>query len=125
MIPRYVTVAAGVWLMFSPAVFSYGDPAAVSDRIAGPIGGSLAFVAIWEIARGLRWGTVPVGLWLIAAPLVLTYDDVAAWVSSIAVGLIFVVSARFGGETEGEFGGGWRSLREPEPGLGQPSPVDG
>lgn len=109
MIARLLAVGAGVWLMFSPAVLDYGDPAAASDRIAGPIAASFAFVALWEIARALRWCTVPVGAWLVVAPLVLSSPADAA-VSSTATGLVLVATAWFGGDIEHRFGGGWTTV---------------
>lgn len=54
MLPRLVTIAAGLWLVFSPAVLGYGDPAQFQDRIAGPVIAAVAFVAIWEVARAVR-----------------------------------------------------------------------
>lgn len=110
MIARIVAVAAGVWLMFSPAVLGYGDPAAVSDRIFGPLGASFAFVAIWAVTRSLRWMTVPVGLWLVAAPFVLGYDDIGPAISSVLSGVVLAGTAPLGGEVQSEFGGGWPAL---------------
>jgi hypothetical protein len=114
MIPRAIAVVVGVWLMAAPAVLDFGDPAASSDRIAGPIGGGLAFVALWRVVRTLRWGVLPVGAWLVVAPAVLGYDDVTAWVNSIVCGLVFVYTVRFGRVSPEEFGGGWRAVWRPE-----------
>jgi hypothetical protein len=110
VIARLIAVAAGVWLMFAPTVIGYGDPAEANDRIFGPIGAALAFVAIWEVIRPLRWGTLPVGVWLILAPMVLGYDVAGAYLSSIGAGLVMVATAFFGGEIKNEYGGGWSSL---------------
>ena len=110
MIARLVAVAAGVWLMFAPAVLGYGGVAENNDRIFGPIGAAIAFVAIWEVVRALRWGTLPVGIWLVAAPLVLRYDDTGAIISSIAAGLVMAASTFFGANVSASFGGGWRSV---------------
>ncbi len=110
MIARLAAVAAGVWLMFAPAVFGYGGVAENNDRIFGPIGAAIAFVAIWEVVRALRWGTLPVGIWLVAAPLVLRYDETAAIVSSVVAGLVIAGSTFFGARVDSSFGGGWRSI---------------
>lgn len=110
MIARLLAVAAGVWLIFAPAVIGYGDPAAANDRIFGPIGGSMAFVAMWEVLRFLRWGTLPVGLWLLVAPFVLGYEETGAVVSSLATGAVMAGTAFVGGDLEQRYGGGWRSL---------------
>lgn len=108
---RLVAVATGVWLMFAPWLLDYGDPAASNDRIVGPIAGSFAFVACWDVLMPMRWPTVPCGAWLVAAPVVLGYDDPLAWVSSIASGLVFVATAFVGTDLRHRFGGGWRSVR--------------
>lgn len=110
MIARIVAVVAGVWLMFAPAVLGYGGVAETNDRIVGPIGAAIAFVAIWEVMRALRWGTLPVGIWLIVAPLALSYDDGAAIVSSVVAGLAISLSTFFGATISATFGGGWRSV---------------
>ena len=122
MIARLVAIGVGVWLMFAPAVLGYGEPAASNDRIFGPIGAAFAFVALWEVLRALRWGTLPVGAWLIAAPMVLGYEAAGAFLSSIGVGLVMLVTAFFGGETNQESGGGWSTLL---PGRDVPAEPEG
>ena len=114
---RLLAVAAGLWLMASPAVLDYGSPAATSDRIAGPIGAAFAFVALWAITRVLRWVQVPLGLWLVAAPLVLGHPSDAA-ASSVVAGLVFLGTAFVGESAADQFGGGWASLTQPLPGRG-------
>lgn len=110
MIARMVTLVAGIWLMFSPAVLGYGDPAAANDRIFGPIAASIAAVAIFEVVRALRWLTLPVGVWLIVAPFLLGYDDIAAVVSSLVAGVVIAATTPLGGETKQRYGGGWKTL---------------
>lgn len=112
---RISAVIAGLWLMAAPAVLSYGDPAAASDRIVGPIGAAFAFVAIWSITRALRWVQLPLGIWLVAAPLLLGYPTDAT-ISSVVAGAVFLATAFVGESTADRFGGGWLSLREPLPG---------
>ncbi|REK23973.1 MAG: hypothetical protein DWQ40_01655 [Actinobacteria bacterium] len=122
MIPRFATLFAGVWLMFASEILSYGDPAAANDRIFGPIGASLAFVAIWEVVRPLRWGTLPVGLWLIAAPFALSYPTTSSVVSSVIAGAVMAVSAFLGSDIGHKHGGGWSTLlpnRDVPPGPDQ------
>lgn len=110
MIVRFVAVAVGIWLIFAPAVLGYGDPAAVNDRIFGPIGASLAFVAIWEVVRPLRWGTLPVGLWLVLAPFVLRYEAGEAIASSVISGVLMSVTTFLGSDIKQRYGGGWQTL---------------
>ncbi|MGD9755627.1 MAG: hypothetical protein AB7W59_31935 [Acidimicrobiia bacterium] len=111
MIARLLGVAAGVWLMFSPALFGYGGAAADSDRIAGPVAAAIAFVAIWPVTRALARANVPVGVWLLLAPLVLRPDGVAPILSSILSGMVIAVTALLQLDADQRFGGGWRTVR--------------
>lgn len=113
---RLLAVATGIWLMAAPAVLGYVDePAANSDRIAGPIGGSLAFIAIWGVCRPLRAATVPVGFWLVVAPWFLGFPGDAT-LSSVLSGLVFLGTSLVRGEVSDRTGGGWSALAEPLPG---------
>lgn len=109
MPPRLLSTALGLWLMAAPAALGYGGAAATSDRIAGPVAAALAFVALWEVLRGLRWGEALVGVWLLAAPWALAFPGRAA-ANSVVVGLALVVLATMGGAVSGRYGGGWRAL---------------
>lgn len=113
---RVLAMAAGIWLMASPAVLGYADHAtAASDRIVGPIAAAASFVAVWGVVRVLRWVTLPLGLWLLVAPWVLG-SPVEAAVSDVVAGAVFVATALVRGKVDSRFGGGWSSLREPFPG---------
>ena len=109
MAGQIVLTLAGLWLMVAPAVLDYGDPAAASDRIAGPVMAATAFLAIFAITRGVRWVNVPVGLWLVAAPWLLGFPADAA-VSSVVVGVLALTLAWTGALDQSRYGGGWRSL---------------
>lgn len=104
-----LAAAIGLWLYAAPGVLGYGDPAATSDRIVGPLVLSFSFVAMWEFVRGLRLANRPLALWLLAAPLVLGYPTdalVSGMLSGAAVlGLSFVR-----GKVEGRYGGGWAAV---------------
>ena len=119
MAARLVAVVVGVWLMASPAIFGYVDTTAeASDRIAGPVAAAFSFVAIWGVARALRWTTLPIGLYCALAPWLLEFPDDAA-MSNLAVGIVLVVTAFIRGRVDERYGGGWVSLREARPGLGR------
>jgi len=96
-------------MMAAPAALGYGGPAAISDRIAGPLAASFAFVALWDVVRELRRVDAPIGLWMILAPLVLGYGGAAA-INAVVVGVAVVALSFVRGEVTEEFGGGWRSL---------------
>lgn len=109
---RLASLVLGVWLMAAPAVLDYGDPARTSDRIVGPIVASVAFVAVWEVARALRWVNAISALWLLLAPWVLGYGPAAA-ANSLAVGVLLLTLAAVRGSMRQRFGGGWRALGRP------------
>jgi hypothetical protein len=100
---------AGIWLMASPAVLDYADPARANDRIIGPIVASLAIIAMWEIARALRWVNVILGAWLLIVPWLLGHTSDARW-NSLAAGALVLGFSLVKGERTHPFGGGWSSL---------------
>lgn len=117
MAARLVAVAAGIWLMISPAALHYVETTAeASDRIAGPVAAAFSFVAIWGITRALRWATLPIGLYLVVAPWLLGFPTDAT-ISNVAAGLVFIVTAFVRGDVGERYGGGWISLRDPSPGV--------
>lgn len=114
MDPRFLNLALGIWLMFSPAVLAQTGAAADSARIAGPVLAALACVAIWEATRAVRWANVLVGAYLVAAPLFLDFG-VAEAAHSVAVGFAAALVAAAPSRKKHELGGGWTSLfREPK-----------
>jgi hypothetical protein len=104
-----LSALSGIWLMAAPAVLGYGDPAATAGYIVGPLAAGFAYVAVWEVIRGLRWVGVPLGLWLLAAPWLLNYDIVPL-LNSTVVGLIQIVLACVRGTIKHRYGGGWAAL---------------
>lgn len=102
-------VLAGIWLMMSPAVLEYADPARANDRIIGPIVASLATIAMWEVSRPVRWVNVVLGAWLLVAPWLLAYPPAARW-NSLAIGAVVLGLSLVKGKHTHEFGGGWSSL---------------
>jgi hypothetical protein len=110
MINRLVTVLCGIWLMLSPAVLGYGGAAENNDRLIGPIVASFAFVAIWEVARSVRWAVVPFALWMPIAAFVLDYPEGPPQVSAAAAGILAIVTTLPQSGDPSRFGGGWTSL---------------
>lgn len=100
---------AGIWLMASPAVLAYADPARANDRLIGPIVASLAIIAMWEIARPLRWINVVLGGWLLIAPWVLGHAPDPRW-NSLAAGTLVLGFSLVKGRRTHQTGGGWSSL---------------
>ena len=71
MIPQAVVVVLGLWTMVSPTVLDLGEGASNSAWVVGPVVASLAYIAAWSIARGLRYLNAPLGAWLALSPVVL------------------------------------------------------
>jgi hypothetical protein len=113
-----LTALAGIWLMASPAVLDYADPARANDRIIGPIVASMAIIAIWEISRPLRWVNVVLGAWLLIAPWLLGYPPDARW-NSLAAGALVLVFSLVKGNRTHQVGGGWSALWKGVPPDGQ------
>jgi hypothetical protein len=98
--------------MAAPEVLGYPDPARTHDRIIGPVAASMAIIAVWQVARSVRWVHLILGGWLVLAPWVLGYDT-AALLHSTAVGALMSGCALVRGKVEQRFGGGWASLWKP------------
>lgn len=99
----------GLWLMASPAVLGYGDPAQTVDRILGPIAASLAVVAMGEATRSVRHANLLIGILLLIAPWVLGYAAVPT-VNSMLVGLAILSLSRVRGRVRERFDGGWSRI---------------
>ena len=99
----------GLWLMVSPSVLEYGEPARTNSLIAGPIAVSMAVIAIWEIGRSLRWVNVLIGVWLLIAPLILGFET-ESLVNSMVAGALLAGFSLIRGQVSGQYGGGWKSL---------------
>jgi fatty-acid desaturase len=106
---QVICMLLGLWLMAAPAVLGYGRPESTSDRILGPIIASLAAVAIWEVARELRWLNLLFSIWLVLAPLVFSFES-TAMVNSMAVGLAIAGLSLVRGKLSEDYGGGWSML---------------
>lgn len=101
--------ALGLWLMAAPSILGYGDPARMNDRVVGPLVASFAFIAVWEVTRGVRRANLVLAAWLLVAPWALGYE-IAATVNSTIVALCLLLLASMGGSVTQSFGGGWTSL---------------
>ena len=106
MWPRALNALLGIWLMVSPAVLGYGDPARVVDRILGPVAASFAIVAMGEATRPVRHVNLLIALLLILAPWVLGYPGNAT-INSTIVGIAMAALSRLGGAVNERFDGGW------------------
>jgi uncharacterized membrane protein len=88
------SVAVGLWLMTSPAVFGTVDRAADSDNIVGALIVTVAIIALADVGRAARFVNIAFGAWIVAAPWLLgggtthaAWNDVAAGVALILLSL--------------------------------------
>ena len=125
MVIQIVPAAAGVWLMFSPAVLDYaGTGASDVHRVAGPITASVALVAVFAVMRPLRWVNVAVGSAVAIAQLLVSHPA-PALASGVATAVAIVVAAPLGKRHGRRYGGGWRAvLRGTSSGAGVPGRKD-
>lgn len=117
---RLANTAVGIWLMAAPAVLGYSGPAAINDRIVGPLAATFAIVAIWEVTRSLRWSNLALGPWLLAAPWLLGGYPAAAMISSLVAGALLALFSLVRGRIRQEYGGGWAAVwRSDDSGSGR------
>ena len=109
---QLVSALAGLWLMASPSVLNYGDPARTNDWIVGPLAVSLGVIAASSVLRGLRWAILPLGVWQVLSPWLFALDsfELLPTVNAVLTGTILVVCSLLGGDVTTRYGGGWRSL---------------
>jgi hypothetical protein len=85
----WLAAAAGVWLMFAPAVFGIGiqRAAADSDHLVGALVVVVSIIALAEVARPARFLNVGLGVWLLVAPWLLAGGTIASRCNSALAGL--------------------------------------
>lgn len=107
MWPRVLSALLGIWLMVSPSFLHYDGRAASNDHIVGPLVAVTAIIAIWEVARPLRWLGILFGLWLLFAPGIFRFPP-PALANNAFVGASLVLLSFLGGKVGQKRGGGWR-----------------
>lgn len=80
------SAAAGIWLMFAPAILHSQGSAADSDHLVGALVVTFAVIAMAEVGRALRFVDVLFGAWLIAAPWLLSGTTAGATWSDVLAG---------------------------------------
>lgn len=110
MYAQVINALLGLWLMMSPAVLGFGNPAADNDRIIGPVIVTFAVVAWWEATRVVRLYNVPLAAWLLLAPWILGYEQTAPIVNDMAVGAVVLGLCFVKGKQEQNYGGGWKAI---------------
>jgi hypothetical protein len=104
-----INTTLGLWLMLSPYLLEYGGMPAMNQYTIGPLIGTIAFVSMWEVLRGLRWINVALGAWLVFCPLLFEHPTAASF-NTLVVGLAIMILAPLASPSRGEYDGGWRML---------------
>ena len=104
-----ITALLGLWLLASPDVLRYGDPARTNDHVAGALMATFGTIAMSESTRPVRWVNLALGLWLIIAPILLNYP-MSRGIASVLFGMAAILLATVRGRITERFGGGWKAL---------------
>jgi hypothetical protein len=105
----WVTLAAGIWLLFSPAILNYaGAGPATSDAVV--LGIVVIILSIIELSVprvAEEWAMVALGVWLVLSPWLLGFgpETTAAW-NSVVVGMVIGVLALWAAMGQRSRGGG-------------------
>jgi short-subunit dehydrogenase len=105
-----ISTLIGIWIMLSPELFHFENPAADNHFIVGPIIVTAAVIAIWKVNRSVRYFFFIAGLWLMLSPLVLGYTMSEAFLNSVGSGILLIVFSNMKGKIDHSLGGGWKVL---------------
>ncbi len=100
------SVALGLWVMASPAIFGTAGNAAHSDHIVGALAVTVAIISLADVSRTARFINVLLGAWLVAAPLLVAGGSTASSLSGIGVGAL-LIALSFPRGPIGESYGSW------------------
>jgi hypothetical protein len=67
-----ISMALGIWLMFSPSVWNTSGVFADSDHLVGALVLTVAAISTAEVVRALRLVNVLLGLWVLVASWILS-----------------------------------------------------
>lgn len=85
------SVAVGLWLMTSPAVFGTVDRAADSDNVVGALIVTVAIIALADVGRAVRFANIALGAWIVAAPWLLSGGTTSAAWNDVAAGAVLIL----------------------------------
>jgi len=89
-----VSIAIGVWFMFTRMTFGNAGDMADSDHLVGSLVVVFALMAWAEVGRAIRFINIPFGAWLIAAPWLLdgAGSVLSTW-NAVIGGVLLIVLA--------------------------------
>ena len=86
-----LSVALGVWLMFTPSVLGSSGTAAHSDHLLGALIVTFAVMALADVGRALRFVNVLFGALVIAAPWVVNGATSGSRWSDLVAGVLVIL----------------------------------
>ena len=101
------TIAAGIWLMFTPYSLGNTGAAAHSEHLVGALIVTAAAIALADVGRAARFANVLFGAWVIAAPWLLGGATSASRWSDLITGAL-VILLSFPRGPVGERYGTWK-----------------
>jgi SPW repeat-containing protein len=99
-----LSVALGVWLMFSPAVFGTQGRAADSDHLVGALVLTIAVIVTAEVARAGRFINAFFGAWIMIAPWLLGGAPAMAKWNGVIVGAVLALLSLPRGKVRERYG---------------------
>lgn len=103
--PLVLSIAIGVWLMFTRLTFGNSASLANSDHLVGALVVTFSIIACAEVARSVRFINALFGAWLVAAPwlLVGAGSALALW-NGMLSGALLIALAVPRGEVRESYG---------------------
>jgi Vitamin K epoxide reductase family/SPW repeat len=105
------SIALGLWVMASPAVFGTAGNAAHSDHIVGALVVTVTMVALADVGRIARFVNVLFGAWLIAAPWLVGGGTTATTLSGVGGGALLIALSLPRGPVRESYGSWDRYVR--------------
>jgi len=105
------SIALGLWVMASPAIFGTAGNAAHSDHIVGALVVTVTMVALADVGRIARFVNVLFGAWLIAAPWLVGGGTTASTLSGVVVGALLIALSLPRGPVRESYGSWNRYVR--------------
>lgn len=85
------SVAIGLWLMASPALFGSTGLASHSDHLVGALAVTVAMISLSDVGRAVRFVNVLFGAWFIAAPWLLGGATTASSLNDVIAGVVLIL----------------------------------
>jgi len=114
---QIASVVLALWLIVSPDVLGFGDPARTATRGIGPLALFFAVLAIRDVTRPVRWANLATGIALLFLPWLLRYGAWTPILNSLIAGVLLIGFAQVHDKTRHATGGGWSAIftaRPPE-----------